>query len=81
VSLSWDPNSESDLAGYKVYLRTASEQYGLPIATLPATLTDFLVENLHMNMTYFFTVTAFDTAGNESGFSNEVTASPTSAAS
>jgi fibronectin type 3 domain-containing protein len=81
VALSWDPNTEEDLAGYRVYLRTASEPYGLPIATLPATLTSFLVENLRVDMTHFFAVTAFDAAGNESGLSNEVMANPTSAAS
>jgi fibronectin type 3 domain-containing protein len=81
VMLTWDANTESDLAGYKIYLATASGQYSLPTAALPATLTQFLVENLQLDVTYFFAVTAFDTAGNESNFSNEVTTSPTSAVS
>ncbi len=81
VTLTWDPNTEGDLAGYRVYQGTAPGEYGLPIATLPATLTSFLVEHLQVNMTHFFAVTAFDTSGNESGLSNEVAASPGSAAS
>jgi fibronectin type 3 domain-containing protein len=81
VTLTWDANTESDLAGYRVYLGTASGQYGVPIATLPASFTNFLVENLQMSMTYFFAVTAFDTTGNESGLSNEAITGPPAAAS
>ncbi len=67
--LSWDPNTEPDLAGYKVYSGTASGIYGTPIDT--GNLTTQTVTGLSSG-TYFFAVTAYDTSGNESGFSNEV---------
>jgi len=31
IRLAWDPNTESDLAGYKVYYGTTSGKYGTPI--------------------------------------------------
>lgn len=74
IGLAWDANPETDLAGYKVYWGTATRQYGTPIQvsgtpTSPAfTLTGFA------GGTYFFAVTAYNTSGLESGFSNEVSA-------
>jgi len=71
VTLAWDANSESDLAGYKVYFGTASRVYGAPIVI--GTGTTYMVTGLAPG-TYYFAVTAFNTAGLESGFSNEVSA-------
>ncbi len=31
IRIAWDPNTESDLAGYKVYYGTTSRNYGTPI--------------------------------------------------
>lgn len=70
ASLSWNANIESDLAGYKVYFGTATGVYGLPIDV--GNVTTFDVPGLDGGTTYFFAVTAYDVAGNESGFSNEV---------
>jgi len=70
VTLSWDPNSESDLAGYRLYYGTASGVYGMPITL--GIQTTFTITNLPPG-TYFFALTAFNTSGLESGFSNEVT--------
>jgi len=71
VTLAWDPNTETDLAGYKLYIGTASRTYGPPI--LLGKVTTYTVTNLAPG-TYYFAVTAYNTAGLESGFSNEVSA-------
>jgi hypothetical protein len=69
VTLAWDPNVESDLAGYKVYYGKAPGVYGAPISL--GTQTTYTVTGLAPG-TYYFVVTAYNTSGLESGFSNEV---------
>jgi hypothetical protein len=66
ATLSWNANTETDLAGYKVYRATASGAYGAPVATLAKTATGYVVTGLQTGTTYFFVITAYDSAGNES---------------
>ncbi len=75
ATLTWSANSEKDLAGYKVYRTTSSGAYGAPIATLRAGVTTYQAIGLQFGTTYFFVVTAYDVAGNESAYSNEVSKS------
>lgn len=73
VTLSWIANTESDLAGYKIYQSTISGQYGAPVATVGKVTTQTLtLPALTADQTYFWTITAYDLAGNESGKSVEV---------
>ncbi len=70
VTLAWDPNTEPDLAGYRVHYGTASRSYQ---AHLDAGLnTTYTVSNLPDGGSYFFAVTAYDSSGNESAYSGEV---------
>jgi hypothetical protein len=73
ATLTWDPNTESDLSGYKVYVGTVSRTYGAPVDLGNATT--FEVINLQRGQTYYFAVTAYDTTKIESGYSNEVSKS------
>ena len=75
ITLTWDPNPDSDLAGYKVYRATASGAYGAALGTVPAGTVTYQATGLSGNTTYFFVITAYDNAGNESLFSNEVSKS------
>ncbi len=70
LSLAWDPNTEDDLAGYKVYIGTASQTFSQIIDV--GHVTAFTVTDLLEGETYFSTVTAYDIFVNESNFSNEV---------
>ncbi|CAI4031827.1 hypothetical protein DNFV4_02248 [Nitrospira tepida] len=72
VNLSWDANSESDLASYKVYYGTSPGNYTTNINV--GKVTNYTVNGLATGRTYYFAVTALDNAGNESGFSNEASA-------
>lgn len=74
VVLNWNPNDESDLAGYKIYQSTVSGSYGAPVATLGKVITTTLtLPQLTVDTAYFFAIAAYDLAGNESGKSAEVT--------
>ena len=71
TNLAWDANTESDLAGYKLYQSTtAGGPYTFVREVDQNTLTAATADL--PDGTYFFVVTAFDTFGNESGYSNEV---------
>jgi hypothetical protein len=70
VTLTWDPNSEPDLAGYKVYVGESSRVYTLTLDV--GNLATYTVTGLQAGHTYYFAVTAYDTSGNEGAFSTEV---------
>lgn len=72
ATLSWGAGEGSDLVGYKIYQATAPGAYGEPIATVPMNVTSYAVSGLKSGTTYFFTVTAYQSNGTESPFSNEV---------
>lgn len=70
VLLSWSPNSEADLAGYKVYWGTESQKYSYN-KDVGNVIEDSL-QGFMKDVEYYFAVTAYDTANNESDFSDEV---------
>lgn len=74
VTLGWDANTETNLAGYKIYYGTAPGVYGTPI-TLGIQNT-YTITGLPAG-TYYIAITAYNTSGLESGFSNEVSATLT----
>jgi len=69
VSLTWDPNTESDIAGYKVYWGTSSGVYNQSKDVPQSTAS---VPELTVGVRYYFAVTAYNEAGLESGYSEEV---------
>ena len=73
--MSWNANSESDLAGYRIYVGTRSGSYGFVGPFEVTKGTSFTVPNLPLGTTYFFAVSAFDKSGNESAKSAEVSKS------
>jgi hypothetical protein len=71
VTLAWDANTEPELTGYKIYYGTVSGTYGTPVDV--GKVTTYTVTGLADGRTYYFAATAYDSVGNESGYSNEVT--------
>lgn len=77
VILHWEPVSNSDLSGYRIYRSASSESLFEPRhASLLTTnhFVDFEVENDH---TYHYRVRAVDVTGQESGDSETISATPT----
>jgi len=74
--LEWDPVSDPNPAGYRVYYGTAPGTYLQPAgAGLDAAdAITYTVTTLNVGTTYYFAVTAYDMSipDNESDFSNEV---------
>lgn len=56
VTLAWNPNSESDLAGYKIYYGNSSRNYGSNVDV--GNLTSYTIQNLAEGQTYYLAVTA-----------------------
>lgn len=73
ASLTWNPVTSTNLAGYKVYVGTASGVYGTPLDV--GNVTAYTVNNLTIGTTYYFAVTSYNTTGKESAPSNEVSKS------
>jgi PKD repeat protein len=81
VQLSWsapttnaDGTPLRDLAGYKVYFGLASRTYGTPIDV--GNKTTYTLSGLTGGLRYYFAVKAYDTSGNNSAFSTEVSFVP-----
>jgi hypothetical protein len=74
VTLSWNANTEEDLAGYKLYRTLVPGEYGASIATIDKAQTSFVlaIPRGLTDVKNFFTLTAFDAVPNESPKSNEV---------
>ncbi|HPF37433.1 MAG TPA: M64 family metallopeptidase [Phycisphaerae bacterium] len=76
VFLDWDDNSEPDFNSYSIYTSTTQggpyEEYDNDDPS------EFPIFGLTTGVPYYFVVTAFDDDGNESAYSNEVSAIPAS---
>ena len=74
--LSWTINSESDLAGYKIYVGTTPGQYTYPGSPIIiGRVSSYIVSGLPASQTYYFAISAFNYSGSESGLSAEVSKS------
>lgn len=64
ATITWDANTEADLAGYKLYYSTdrTFPDPGIDVGLV----TTYTVDGLERGKTYYFAVTAYNTSGNES---------------
>jgi hypothetical protein len=76
MSLDWDDNIERDILGYNVYRSlTAGSDYAR-LNQLPVRNSQYVDTEVTRYSTYFYIVTAVDTFGYESMYSDEVSAAP-----
>ncbi len=72
VTVTWNANTEADLRGYRVYVGTASGVRSQSFDVGNVTSTRL---TLPLGSTYWFSVTAYDSSGNESSPSGEISRS------
>jgi hypothetical protein len=65
IDLTWAPDTESDLAGYLVYRRTAGSAF-TSVTTAPVKAPAWRDNDVHPGKKYYYTVTAVDVRGNQS---------------
>ncbi len=71
VKLTWDPNPEENIMHYTVY-RGNSSQPEQAYATVPALRTVYYDTSITIGRTYYYRMTATDSAKNISDYSDEV---------
>jgi hypothetical protein len=69
--LTWDAVADPNVGGYRVYYGTTSRAYTQTVTVQRDTQT-YTPTGLDSGVTYYFSVTAYDSSNVESGFSNEV---------
>ena len=74
VFFTWNANSESDIAGYKIYAGTATGTYNLSNSPRDVgnVTTGYFDVQTGFGSQLFFALTAYNTSQQESSFSNEV---------
>jgi hypothetical protein len=70
VTLTWTASNGLDIAGYRVYWGTASQNYSNLRDVGPVTTAT--ISDLSEGLTYYFAATAYDIAGLESPLSSEI---------
>ena len=74
VHLKWDGYTAFTPVGYNIYRSTVSNSFGAPARRVGA-YNDYTDYGLNASTTYYYKVSAFDAAGNESALSNQITVS------
>ncbi|MGX5172748.1 fibronectin type III domain-containing protein [Aliikangiella sp. IMCC44653] len=77
ATISWnapthntDNSQLEDLTGFKIYYGTSTENLNLSVTIDDPSASAWVIENLAPNTTYYFSVTAINSAGYESDYSN-----------
>jgi hypothetical protein len=77
ADLSWNPNTEADVAGYRIYYGTSPRTADCPPGGYSDNIdvykaTNYKISNLKNGHTYYFSVTSYNNSKKESCFSEEM---------
>lgn len=76
VSLAWNNNTETDLAGYNMYRSTTSGSGYAKLNSSFVTTSAYTDNTVTNGTTYYYVVTAVNTGNYESAYSGQVSATP-----
>ncbi|MCF7740956.1 MAG: FG-GAP-like repeat-containing protein, partial [Candidatus Marinimicrobia bacterium] len=78
IYLSWSPVQDNDFDKYRIYYDTDRHPTQSKLATIGGQRNDtsITITELDKDKEYYIRITAIDSAGNVSGFSNEITLKP-----
>lgn len=77
ILISWDANTEADLAGYILYKSNSASHPGTPVTSLPISATNYTDTEVNsQERFYHYTLQAIDHDGNASEFSDGVSSRP-----
>jgi VCBS repeat-containing protein len=70
VTLAWDPSTQPEVTGYKIYWGTSSGNYTSSVDA--GNVNIYTLTGLNSGTTYYFVATCHTSTGAESGYSNQV---------
>ena len=73
INLEWDPSPLGDFGGFKLYYDTDESGFPYEYSVDVGINTSHPLSGLNLGTEYYLAVTVYDTDGNESWYSNEVT--------
>ncbi len=78
MTLTWQPPTENtdgsaltNLAGYYIDYGTETQNYTTTVQIANPGITTYVIDNLSPG-TYYFAITAYNSTGEDSGYSNQV---------
>ena len=74
VTLGWEPSTNA--VSYRIYVSILPINGNPPVIWYPTSVPEYEVTGLDFGTTYFFRVTALNSAGAESGYSSELQYTP-----
>jgi predicted outer membrane repeat protein len=74
MRLTWNEVLLADIAGYRIYFDIDTTGFSYRDTVDVGNVTEYLVEGLACDSTYYFAVTCYDRSGNESWYSSRVSA-------
>jgi hypothetical protein len=74
VTIGWSPSSSPNLAGYMIYYGTSSGNYITAVLVDNSQATNVTINGLVPGTTYYFAATSIDSSGNQSAYSQEISA-------
>jgi hypothetical protein len=74
VSLTWGASPSTGISGYKVYRGTSAAGPLTALTSSPVSATSYTDDSAQAGQTYYYAVTAVNSSGAESAYSNEATA-------